>query len=229
MPSCLRPSAMASGSVRTRNSPHFAMWAVRDPDLLAVRARSRRRRRRRVVRRLARSQPASGSLKPWHQWSIGVEDVRDPPVLLLVGAPADDHRADLPEAVGVVDAGRAVAGHLLGVDDVLGDRRVAAAPLARPVDGGPPALVEPALPGPAPLHLRHDPAACPAAARRRSSSATTRRGTSAGARRASRELVAERLVLVGVGEVHGRPARQADTGDVGVRSCPARRSDTGVR
>ena len=27
MPSCLRPSSIASGSVRTRNRPHFAMCA----------------------------------------------------------------------------------------------------------------------------------------------------------------------------------------------------------
>ena len=60
-----------------------------------------------AVRRLARSLPASGSLKPWHQCSSASRMFGQPPLLLLVGAPADDHRADLPEAVGVVDAGRA--------------------------------------------------------------------------------------------------------------------------
>ncbi len=89
---------------------------------------------------------------------VGVEDVGHPALLLLLGAPADDHGPDLPEPVGVVDAGRAGPGHLLGVDDVLGHGGVAAAPLGGPVDGRPPPLVEGALPRPAALHRPHDPA-----------------------------------------------------------------------
>ena len=40
---------------------------------------------------------------------VGREDAGQPPLLLLLGAPRDDHRADLPDAVGVVDPGRADA------------------------------------------------------------------------------------------------------------------------
>src|SRR4029450_10193488 len=50
------------------------------------------------------------------------------------------------DAVGVVNAGRAHARVLLGVDDVLHRRRLAASPLLRPVAPPPPAFVEPALP-----------------------------------------------------------------------------------
>src|SRR5205085_1604533 len=82
----------------------------------------------------------------------------DPPLLLLVGAPPDDHWADLPEAVGVVDARSAIAGHRLGVDDRLRDRGVSPTPRRRPTDRRPPALVELALPGPATLHRAHDAA-----------------------------------------------------------------------
>ena len=77
---------------------------------------------------------------------VGREDPGQPRLLLLLGAPRDDHRADLPDAVRVVDARRAHPRHLLGVDDVLHRRGLAAAPVLRPVDRGPAALVEAALP-----------------------------------------------------------------------------------
>ncbi len=51
-----------------------------------------------------------------------VEDARDPARLLLVGAPRDDRRPDLHDAVRVVDARRAVLRHHLRVDHRLRHR-----------------------------------------------------------------------------------------------------------
>ena len=133
MPSCLRFSSIASGSVRSRNRPHFARCAVEIQIFWPLTTYSSPSRIA-IVRRFARSEPACGSEKPWHQCSVGREDAGQPLVLLLVGAPRDDHRADLPEPVRVVDARRAVLRHRLGVDDVLHRRGFAAAPLLRPVD-----------------------------------------------------------------------------------------------
>ena len=59
---------------------------------------------------------------------VGAEDPGEPTLLLLLGAPLEDHRADLPHPVGVVDAGSAHARHLLGVDRVLHRRRLAPVP-----------------------------------------------------------------------------------------------------
>src|SRR4029079_6979940 len=81
-----------------------------------------------------------------------VEDAGQPARLLVLGAPRDDRRADLHDAVGVEDPGAAVLGHHLRVDDLLGGRRGPAAPLLGPEDGGPPALVELVLPGLALVH-----------------------------------------------------------------------------
>jgi hypothetical protein len=132
---------------------------------------------------------------------VGIQDVRDPEPLLLLRAPLDDHRSDLPQAVGVVDAGRAVRRHHLRVDHVLGDRGVAPAPLRRPVDRRPAALVELPLPGPPALHRPHDPRGAGGAVAlvvRRP--LLQERGKALG--EPLHELVAERLVLLGVGEVH---------------------------
>src|SRR5205807_7325463 len=83
---------------------------------------------------------------------VGGEDPREPPRLLLLCSPADDHGPDLPYAVGVEDAGGPGSRHLLGVDDVLHDGGFPTAPLPGPVDGCPPSLVQPPLPGLAPRH-----------------------------------------------------------------------------
>src|SRR4029079_16704456 len=77
---------------------------------------------------------------------VGRQDAGQPPLLLLLGAPRDDHRADLPDAVRVEDAGRAHPRHLLGVDDVLDRCGLAPVPRLRPVDRRPLALVEGPLP-----------------------------------------------------------------------------------
>ena len=127
---------------------------------------------------------------------IGVEDPREPHLLLLLGAPAQDHGADLPQAVGVVDARRLGPGHLLGVDGVLHDRGLTASPRLRPVDGGPPAPVEAALPR---LAAQHGAAVgvvlVPDLARRHE---LRQVGVQPLA-----QLGPEGVVLGGVGEVHG--------------------------
>jgi len=56
---------------------------------------------------LARSEPACGSRIPAPVLGR-VEDAREPPCLLGVGAPRDDRRPDLHDAVRVEDAGGAV-------------------------------------------------------------------------------------------------------------------------
>src|SRR5215207_4665729 len=117
----------------------------RDPDLLAIHhvlvavADGCCAQVRQVGARFRLAEPLAPVLRR-------VEDAGQPTLLLLVGAPLDDHGADLPDAVGVVDARRAHARALLGVDDVLDRRRLAPTPVLGPVDRGPPALVEPALP-----------------------------------------------------------------------------------
>src|SRR5918995_3926130 len=154
-----------------------------------------------------------------------VEDAGQPTLLLLVGAPLDDHGADLPDAVGVVDARRAHARILLGVDDVLDRRRLAPTPVLGPVDRGPPALVEPALPVLPALLAARDARLHPAgAAAARGSGGLADRCRRAGARDGARrevlvaapvgeelrqvllqpsaQLVAERDVLGGVSEIH---------------------------
>ena len=77
----------------------------------------------------------------------GIEDGRQPPGLLLVGAPGDDHRPDLPEAVGVEQPRRAVLGHDLGVDDPLHGGGARPPYSSGQFDRRPPAPVEEALPG----------------------------------------------------------------------------------
>src|SRR5215207_11662133 len=103
-----------------------------------------------------------------------VEDAGQPTLLLLVGAPLDDHGTDLPDAVGVVDARRAHARVLLGVDHVLDRCRFAPAPVLGPVDRRPAALVQPALPVLASLLAARD-------ARLHTTGASAARGRRAGA------------------------------------------------
>ena len=127
---------------------------------------------------------------------VGVEDPREPHLLLLLGAPAQDHGPDLPQAVGVVDARRLGPRHLLGVDGVLHDGGLAASPGLRPVDGGPPAPVQAALPGLAAQHR---------AAVRVVLVPDLPRGhelRQVGVEPAA-QLGSEGVVLGGVGEVHG--------------------------
>ncbi len=214
MPSCLRPSAMSVGVGANQEEAPPGQVGGGDPDLLPVEdvvvavGDGGGAQVGQVAARLGLAEALAPVV-------IGVEDVRDPALLLLVGAPTDDHGADLPQAVGVVDAGRAVAGHRLGVDDVLGHGGVAAAPLGRPADGGPATGVELALPGPSPLHLRQH-----AAPARRRSRVGVLVGLGVGVSgrlllgplgqelgqvlvEPVHQLGPVRLVLVGVGEVHG--------------------------
>ena len=65
----------------------------------------------------ARSEPARGSLKPWHQTVSALAMPGRMLRLLLVGAVEDDRRADAVGADAELDGG-AVVGHLLVVDDL---------------------------------------------------------------------------------------------------------------
>ena len=68
---------------------------------------------------------------------LGREHRRDEAALLRLGAPLHERRADHHDA-DRVDRGRSVgAAHLLGVDELLEERRAASAVLARPVDADP--------------------------------------------------------------------------------------------
>ncbi len=212
MPSCLRLSAMAVGIGAHEEQAPLGDVGGRDPDLLAVEhvVVAVGDRDGAQVGEVAAGLRLAEALAPV---VVGVEDVGDPPLLLLVGAPADDHRADLPQAVGVVDAGRAVARHRLGVDDVLGDRRVAAAPLGRPAM----AAHRPSLSLRCQARRRsicdRIPPPPAGAALSASSSVAAASSSDHSARNFGQvlvepvdQLVAERLVLVGVGEVHRRRA-----------------------
>ena len=100
---------------------------VRRPHLLAVERPSRRRPRvGRVVDRLARSLPASGSLNSWHHRSSASRIARQPARLLLVGAVGQQRRPDEVDADAADELGRAGAGQLL-LHDVVLDRAGAAA------------------------------------------------------------------------------------------------------
>ena len=213
MPSCLRPRAIAVGSVRSRNRPHFAICAERDPDLLAVHDVVRlvvgEDRGGAQVREVGAGLRFGESLAP----VLGrVEDAGQPARLLVLGAPRDDRRADLHDAVRVEDAGRAVLRHHLRVDDLLRGGRGAPAPLLGPEDRGPAALVELVLPRLALVHHAHD------AARRVEVFVV---GPLLDERR--HLLVEERFELLFEGEIFGRPGEVHET-DISVRfpvpSCP---------
>ena len=78
-----------------------------------------------------------GSENPWHQISDGVEDVREEPFLLRVGAESDDGWADQHEAENIGERRRTGQRHLFGEDDLLHERGAAAAEFLGPIDAGP--------------------------------------------------------------------------------------------
>ena len=148
IPSCFFPRSMAVGSVRSRNSPQVARWAeeiqIFEPLTTYSSVVGVVDRRRAQVGQVVAGHGLAEALAPV---LLGLEDGRQPLRLLLLGAPLDDHRPDLPDPVGVEHARRAVLGHHLGVEEAL--HGVDGAPvgvLGAPVDGGPPALVQLALP-----------------------------------------------------------------------------------
>ena len=121
------------GSVRTSSSHQFARW----PSVFQVFwpfTIQWSPSRTADVRSDARSEPAFGSEKPWHQMS-SPRSMRGRSVrLLLVGAVLDDRGRDVREAERVECARRVRAVHLLGEDDLLHDAGAAAAPLLGPGD-----------------------------------------------------------------------------------------------
>ena len=95
---------------------------------------------------LARSDPAPGSLYPWHHSSVPATIPGRNRAALLVGAERDERRAeqrlaDVPDA-----ARRPRPGVLLEVHDLLVERQAPAAVLLRPGDAGPAVGAEVALP-----------------------------------------------------------------------------------
>ena len=141
----LGPPLDGGGIGPQQEEPPAGQVGGRDPDLLAVDhvgvavPDGRRPQVGQVVAGVGLGEPLAPVVG-------GVEDRGKPPLLLLVGAPGDDHRADLPEAVGVEQARRPVLGHHLGVDDALHGGGIAAAVLHGPAHRRPPAPVEEALP-----------------------------------------------------------------------------------
>ena len=139
---------MAVGSVRRRNRPQVARCAeeiqIFEPliDVL-VGLGVVDGRRPQVGQVVARHRFAEALAPVLLRLQNGGQPLR----LLLLGAPLDDHGADLPDAVGVERPRRAVLGHDLRVDKSLHGVDGAALRVVRsPVDGRPPALVQLALP-----------------------------------------------------------------------------------
>ena len=110
--------------------------------------RSRRRRARARVRSAARSEPASGSLKPWHQTSLAAQDGRQPARPLLRRCPRrrwSGPACSRPTKFGA-HVGRARRLGLLQEDQVLGGRGAPAARVGGPVQARVPGVVQHALP-----------------------------------------------------------------------------------
>ena len=134
MPRCLEP---ASGVVRTRANIRSAcsafvvhtFWPFTTQWSPASVAR---------VDRAARSEPAPGSEKPWHQMTSLCRRGRDDVAALLVGAVDHHRRREEGEAQGVDGLGRPGARHLLLVQALLHQRAAAPAVLRRPVHPGEP-------------------------------------------------------------------------------------------
>ena len=127
MPRCLGPlaSVRARTAQRVANCPHEiqVFWPLivnRPPSSAAA------------VRSDARSEPASGSEKPWHQISSAEQDRRHVTVPLLVGSEGQQRGADDVEADHVDELGRSRGGQLLVDDDLLDGRPAAAAEQRRP-------------------------------------------------------------------------------------------------
>ena len=107
------------------------------------------------MRRLARSEPALGSEKPWHQTCSPLRIAREVERLLLVRALGDERRAGVQQADEVhAHVGRAGALGLLDEDEVLGGCRAAAAVLLGPVDPRVPRVEQHPLPAGVPHAAR---------------------------------------------------------------------------
>ena len=124
--------------------PPVGIRRVAGPDLLAVDDPLVAHEFGRVLR-FARSEPAPGSEKPWHQNSSPRQDLRREARALLLGAEGEQHRRQhvrrLPAEVGRICAIE------LFEEDVLAQRRpVRAAPSHRPVRRAPALVGEDALP-----------------------------------------------------------------------------------
>ena len=136
----------ASGSVRASSRHQSACRAPLAHSFWPL-TTNRSPSRRAVVRRLARSDPASGSEKPWHQISPSRIAGRWRRRCSSVPASEQRRRRVVDRHEGEHEAGRIVGRQLLVEHDLLGGRH-AAAPLGRPVRHGVPGgpqLLEPVL------------------------------------------------------------------------------------
>ena len=101
----------------------------------------------------ARSEPDSGSEKPWHQISSPGEDRLQEALLLLLVAVGDDDRTAHDQAEHVGGQRDPLARKLLVEDRLLDQRCALAAVLLGPGEPGPARLVHLLLPGAAELEL----------------------------------------------------------------------------
>ena len=197
MPACFG----ASGSVRARQEHVVGVLGLGRPDLLAVDhplvavELGARREGGEVAARVRLAEP----LAPGR---LAVQDPRQEPVLLLLGAPLQDRRADegVAEEVG---AQRCLgAGELLVEDHALEGAEPLALVLGRPARADPAALVEPLGPllvEPGPLLGRHRETLVEPALREVLLEPRT-------------DLRAERLCLLRVAQVHRRSVASAPQG-----------------
>ena len=90
-----------------------------------------------LVLRLARSQPASGSLNPWHQAIVPIRMARDDLFLLLFGSPLQERRSHQGVAEEVAAQRRPGPGELLVQHHLLEQRQPLASVLGRPAGADP--------------------------------------------------------------------------------------------
>ena len=120
---------------------------VAGPHLLAVRRRSRRRDARPGCGAPPRSEPAPGSEKPWHHRVVAGHQAGAGSAALRLGAVAAGSRGrSCRRRLRRAGEARRRGRGLCIEEPALDHGRAAAAVLARPRDGGPPAVEEPLLP-----------------------------------------------------------------------------------
>ncbi len=134
-----------SGSVRVRRMQKSARCANDDHTFWPFTTKCPSSRVE-LVRTPARSEPAPGSEKPWHQISSRGEERREVARLLLLGAVRDDRRPGHADADDADVRRRLGSRHLLEEDRLVRVRRAAAAVLLGPREPDVAGVVERAAP-----------------------------------------------------------------------------------
>ena len=151
----VRPLCLCcSGSVRASSRPKAANCALVVHTFWPLSTHVPSSSWRARVCTAARSEPAAGSEKSWHQTSSPCSIGAEVAALLLLGAVGDDRRPEHADADDVEDAGHAGPRDLLADDDLLDRPLALAADVDRPGDAGEAALGELALPAPARVDVR---------------------------------------------------------------------------